>query len=392
MSSVAAQSTHSIAGRLFAMVGAHGGGAGLPPASVAGWSEADWVRLLHLATYNGVTSYVYADLVVNPCDGADAVRLHLRERSYRCGYRGLGLRAELIRLLRAFEAEGIAVMPLKGPLLADRFYRNKSLREFGDLDLLVKEVDRDRAWQLLQRLDYHSPYQNHDLERRYHVVFAHRSTGEIVELHWRIAGPQFGVYFRGDFLWKDARPVAYAGIQVLQPSVEANLLYLAIHAYKHDWSRLQWLLDFPEILASPAEIDWDALDRLAREQHAYRLLRATFQLVKHFFPHAPGVPAGHALGVPALGPAQIRRVVRCLLRPATDAERLGDFYRLRVALAETAGDRLRLIRESLQPSDRDDDFLRWPAALRPFAFLMRPIRLAGRMLLGRSREAERRHS
>jgi hypothetical protein len=360
---------------------------------VAGaWSVSHWRALLDMAMYNGVTSYVHAGLSVQSEPGAEneAVLRYLRERAFRSTYRNLALRAELVRLLRAFEDEGIAVIPIKGPLLADRYYRQPALREFGDLDLLVSEADRERAWQLLLRLNYHSPYQNSHLQNRYHVVFRHRDSEEVVELHWRIAGPQFGVYYRGGFLWEGAHRVLYLGTNVLQPTIEANLLYLAIHAYKHDWARLQWLLDFPELLASAEGVDWNVLDRLAREQHAHRLLRATLQLVQHFFPDQSGVPAGHALATPALGKSQIRRVVRLLAGPVSDTETLRNFYALRVAMADSAMDRLRLVLDSLKPSDRDQELLRLPPALRPFSIFLRPIRLASRMLLGRSREAERR--
>ncbi len=382
----------AVAHKLFAIVGASTDAAAEFDGVAGAWSDSQWRALLNMAMYNGVTSYEHAGLTGQPELGIEnqAVLSHLRERAFRSTYRNLALRAELVRLLRAFEDEGIAVISIKGPLLADRYYRQPALREFGDLDLLVSEADRDRAWQLLLRLNYHSPYQNTDLQNRYHVVFCHRDSEEVVELHWRIAGPQFGCYYRGGFLWEGARRVPYLGTSVLQPTIEANLLYLAIHAYKHDWARLQWLLDFPELLASAEGVDWDALDRLAREQHAHRLLRATLQLVAHFFPGQSGVPQGHALAAPALSKKQIRRVVRLLAGPASDADTLQNFYALRVAMADSIRDQWRLILDTLKPSDRDKELLRLPAALRPFSIILRPFRLAARLLRRRSREAERR--
>ncbi len=383
---------NAVAHKLFALVGARADVVAAVDGASSEVAVTDWPSLIDMARYNGVTSYVHAGLSAEPQAAATerAVLGQLRERAFRCSFRNLALRGELVRLLRAFADEGIPVIPIKGPLLADRYYRQPALREFGDLDLLVREADRDRAWQLLLRLNYHSPYENRDLQHRYHVVFSNRDSEEIVELHWRIAGPQFGRYYQGDFLWDGARTIRYRGIEVLQPTIEANLLYLAIHAYKHDWARLQWLLDFPELMASREGVDFDALDRLAREQHAHRLLRATLQLVRHFFPDQPSAPAGHALTAPALGKAQIQRILRLLVRAASDAETMRNFYALRVALADTRADQVRLIMDSLKPSDRDHELLGLPAALRPLSIVLRPLRLAGRILLGRSREAERR--
>lgn len=382
----------TVAKKLLEFIGASTDSSAAFDGITGAWSARHWQDLLNMAMHNGVTSYVHAGLSVMPEQGAEseAVLIHLRERALRNAYRNLALRAELVRLVRAFDEAGIAVIPIKGPVLADRYYRHPSLREFGDLDLLVSESDRDRAWQLLLRLNYHSPYQNKDLQNRYHVVFSHRESEEVVELHWRIAGPQFGCYYRGGFLWEGAQRVPYLGASVLQPTIEANLLYLAIHAYKHDWARLQWLLDFPEVLASPGGVDWDALDRIARAQHAHRLLRATLQLVQLLFPDQPGVPAGHALAVPILSKRQIRWVMRLLAGPATDAETLRNFYALRVAMADSRQDQLRLVVDSLKPSDRDKELLRLPVAFSSFSIVLRPFRLAARLVRGRSRESERR--
>ncbi len=383
-----------IASRLFVIVAASGDIASVPRDEPKPWSTKDWAQLLQLAVNNGVASYLHAYISQQRGQGesAEVLFAQLRERAHLSTYRSLALRAELVRVLKVFRAEGIAVIPLKGPYMADRYYAQPSLREFGDLDLLVDEADRDRAWQLLLENGYHSPYQNHDLEHRYHVVFKHKQTDEMVELHWRIAGPQFGPYYRGGFLWDGATERVYrSGLAVLEPRVEANLLYLAIHAYKHDWSRLQWLLDFPEMIGRASDLDWDRLDALAHQQHAHKILRATLQLVRNLFPEAPNAPQTHPLSRPALSPAQLRRIGRLLLSHSSDAQRLGNFYALRVAMAETSKDKLRLIVDSLRPSDRDHEFLPLPPLLRPFRFMVRPLRLVGRMILGRSRDEERRN-
>jgi hypothetical protein len=351
------------------------------------WLAEDWEGLLRIAVANGVTSHLYAWLAARADSGEieAAMRVRLQARARICSTRALALRAELLRVLAAFDAADLQVMPLKGPVLADLHHCRPALREFGDLDLLVHECDRERAWQLLLELGYHSPYRNHTLEQRYHVVFKHLQTDEMVELHWRIAGPQFGRYFRGDFLWSGAERRPYRGGQsVWQPRVEATVLYLAIHAYKHDWERLQWLIDIPEVLAHPG-FDWDALDRLAHLHGAHRLLRATLQLSWALFPAAPRPPAGHPLSAPALRPTQLARVRRLMLRPSLDSERAGDFLALRVACADSLRDRLRLLWYSTQASDRDIDAVGAPPWMRPVARFIRPFRLLSRALGGRSR-------
>ena len=52
---------------------------------------------------------------------------------------------ELVRILPPFEDHEIPALPYKGPALAQRLYGDLSLREFGDLDLMILERDVPRA-------------------------------------------------------------------------------------------------------------------------------------------------------------------------------------------------------------------------------------------------------
>jgi hypothetical protein len=57
-------------------------------------------------------------------------------------------------LVEAFRAEGVTCISLKGPLLAERFYRVPFLRPSKDLDLLIHERDVSSAVRLMQKLGF----------------------------------------------------------------------------------------------------------------------------------------------------------------------------------------------------------------------------------------------
>src|SRR6185503_8502263 len=59
------------------------------------------------------------------------------------------LTGELIKLLDSLDARGIPVIPLKGPTLAVRAYGDIGLRQFSDLDVLVRQSDVSRIQALL---------------------------------------------------------------------------------------------------------------------------------------------------------------------------------------------------------------------------------------------------
>ncbi len=388
------QTSPDVAARqLFSLVGARFDSTQQPQIAHRHFTQDVWADLLALAAANGVTCRIHSTLASSEQKDALEVepmnKLALRARQSHC--RNLGMRAELRRVMSAFNEIGIQVIPLKGPVLADLHYNEPGLREFGDLDFLVRPSDLERSWELMEALGYQSPYKNVNLHERYHVVFVNQKSGELLELHWRIAGPQFGKYRTGEFLWEVSKEKDYLGkVKIVSPSVESTILYLAIHAYKHNWGRLQWLLDFPEICRPENQIEWDRLEALAREQGALQPLQATFQICRHFFPQTSGPPEGHELTKQVLGRRRLERIRRILLTTATDAESLADFYRFRVALADSARDKLRLIVHSLRPTDRDHDVLRLPRWMAPLGVLFRPFRLAWRMVGGYSRQIEKK--
>src|SRR5215218_2458387 len=89
-----------------------------------------------------------------PSDVLKQLSSHFRENSLH----NLSLTRELLRLLRVFETHGIAAVPYKGPVLATFAYGNLALREFGDLDILVRRQDILRAGELLASSGYRLGY------------------------------------------------------------------------------------------------------------------------------------------------------------------------------------------------------------------------------------------
>jgi len=66
----------------------------------------------------------------------------------------LQLTAELFRVLERFAAAGIDVLLTKGPALSVRCYGKPDMRQYGDLDLIIRESDIRRATQAMLELAY----------------------------------------------------------------------------------------------------------------------------------------------------------------------------------------------------------------------------------------------
>jgi hypothetical protein len=125
-------------------------------AQVAGWDEVDWeaarwvVQVHGVAPLLGRTSAGWADWgVLSP-----RLREYVATQHDRSAARVGLLLGDLAEVLAAFDSAGIESMPLKGALLAARYYPAPGLRPMNDLDLLVRPHDEARALAALEGLGY----------------------------------------------------------------------------------------------------------------------------------------------------------------------------------------------------------------------------------------------
>jgi hypothetical protein len=172
----------------------------------------------------------------------------------------------------------VPAIPLKGPRLAERLYRDPALRPFTDLDLLVRRADVGRAVAALTARGYrhlaHERTLDYELRHANAACFvpAGRATWP-VDLHWDLIGWSAGTGPRtldADGVWDRAEPAARGGpaTRVLAP--DDLLLYLALHlAVHHPLDGLVWRLDLALLLrAHGAGLDWAGAVARARASDA----------------------------------------------------------------------------------------------------------------------------
>jgi hypothetical protein len=174
------------------------------------------------------------------------------------------------RTRRRFSEAGIAAVPYKGPILAALLYHDVGLREFSDIDVLVKPEEVPRAREMLLASGYEpefalSPSQERKLlasRAGYFLRFDRvKRAGRIVlELHWRIPAS----FSLDDSFWDRLRPARLLDAEVHHFSPEDLLLILCMHGFKHGWSHLKWLCDVHELLHD-ASLDCEqAIERAKR--------------------------------------------------------------------------------------------------------------------------------
>jgi hypothetical protein len=189
--------------------------------------------------------------------------------------RNLFLAATLLKLLRLLEAHGTPAVPFKGPVLAVVAYGNLALRQFGDLDILVRPQDARHAQQLLltrgyRRWDGRPTTPLPRLRKVYELISADGQV--LVELHWALTSSTFFFPLKPACLWERLETVTLLDTPVRTLVPEDVLLMLCVHGAKHHWGRLGWICDVAALLHTYGEMDWQRMVERAEQLGSRRML------------------------------------------------------------------------------------------------------------------------
>ena len=345
----------------------------------------NWQILLRLAEQHRVRPLLFQSLKSACWDAVPkATQLELERFNRANVQKNLLLTGELLRLIDRFEQNEIRIAAFKGPVLADSVYRDLSLREFCDLDIIVQPRDVPKAEDILVADGYRAQFP--DREFRYafqnyqgQYAFRHGHTGIVIDLHWRLSCKGVPFALQSPDIWPRLEKVTIAGRNIPTLAQDDLALLLAAHGTKEGWRSLIWVCDFAELLRNHRDIGWIAvLDRAGRS-HSSRSVCLAIALASTLL-DAP-VPA------PMIDTGWNNPTVRALAEEAklrmlrTDPEgQLEEFLSGR-----NTHDRLRhrlwpLAAVLITRTVSDYEAMPLPKSLWGLYHLTRPFRLAGKMI------------
>jgi len=249
--------------------------------------DADY--LLGLASRHGLRPLLYRHLnAVRDNSIPRDLHIQLWAAQELRGRRNHTMAAELARVLCLFDSSGIPAIPYKGPALAQAVYGDVALREFCDLDILLREQDVLAAKALLIAQGYAPNYTLGPAAEatfmssglQYHLALTHAASDIMVELHWKTDPACAVELLLGSQLWDRPKTASLAGTALRGFAASELLLILCLHGSKHHWSSLGWLVDIAELIRQNAAIDWDWMMLAASEMGARRRLLLGLYLVK----------------------------------------------------------------------------------------------------------------
>jgi len=245
--------------------------------------DLQWERVLKLASYHRVLPALYTHLQ-HRVDVPASIQSALHARFFSHCQRAVRFSAELVTILRQLAAESIPVIAQKGPVLAHLLYGDAAMREFGDLDFLVRPVDVPQAIATLRDLGYEqnlqlSPRQEKaHLRSGYEYVLGRGAERNLVELQWNLLPRFYSVNVDIEDLFRRSVPYDFESCRARVLSTEDQLLFLCVHAAKHQWAQLGMIRDIAT--SSCLALDWDWVLDEARRLGIMRIL-ATSLLLAH---------------------------------------------------------------------------------------------------------------
>ena len=287
-----------------------------------------------------------------------------------------------LSIYKLFTQHEIPLALFKGPLLAQLAYGEISLRQAGDIDVLIGRKHFDRARVLLESLGYEmsprltsSQLASH-LSNHCEVQFMRDEWFTVVDLHWDLAPQSFVFKVKGDEVLSHLQPVSLAGTLVQTFSTEDLVLYLSMHGTKHLWRRLEWIVCLAELLRSSPALRWDAIVDRAATAHASRMLALGLRLVEEFSDVC--LPAHVLATIDSNGAMQrlakqIRADLFATYGPPVSTET--NLYNLRV-MDRKRDALISALRAIFVPTLPDWQALTLPASLHSLYYAYRPLRLS----------------
>ena len=333
--------------------------AGADPAALAatlsGFNETDWSALIEHALAHGSASLLCRHLLavgaeLLPADVATACTTYLAARESVAA----DAVAQLAFVRDTLAADGINALPFKGPVLALQAYGDPAMREYHDLDILIRREHLSGALATLHDLGYRSDaivglrarriadyywYNGHD------ILFG--SEGLPLEPHWALSPRTFCAELDTGPIFDRAITIETAqGRRFACFAPEDTLLAAAAHGGKEQWSRLVWAADIAALLHAYPVIDWTAILARAKQAGCLRMTLLAAELASELLEaHLPD----HVRAAVARDPVVARLVERVRARLFTDTETPSVFTltRFRWNARERLGDRVRYASRTL---------------------------------------------
>lgn len=253
----------------------------------------DWNYFTENAIQNGVGPLLYMNIQLFPNPSIIPAEVSLKfSQTY---YRILGWNSVLYEHFRKavmlFSKEGIPVIALKGIYVAEAIYNDIALRQMSDIDLLLKEDDVKKCWNILRKNGYEVyEHKKTNLIQRFNEAKHLQPlmlNGVSIELHTKTFHAHKGYSVNMDDCWNRSQQVIINGVTVRKLCPEHQIQHSCIHLEEHFGAGKPQLYAFIDIIGIinkySQEIDWNYFDEACRKYNCDTITYKYLFLLNKYF-------------------------------------------------------------------------------------------------------------
>jgi hypothetical protein len=342
-----------------------------------------WERVVEIAKRHAVFPLIHRYLSLECASVMPAEAMSkLRMQSQMIALHNRHLTTELVRLTGLLKADGITAVAFKGPVLAAMAYGSIDLRQFVDLDILVRQGDLPRIAEILTAEKYLSPHTRREglatgYFQEYEDAFSAAGRMGAIDVHWKTTPRSFRFAPDEEFFWSRAQDVEFEFGSVTAIAPEDLLLFICVHAAKHGWVQLGSICDVAETIRARPAIDLMAILDQATTLGSRRIfltgIYLAHELVGAPIPEDIVAIARNDRAVRALA----RRIALQLFNQASQRDTQLDPWMVPIRSIEGPPARIYyVVRRLLAPTMGDYELIPLPRALFPLYWAIRPFRMA----------------
>lgn len=224
----------------------------------------DWNGFLDSAYAHGVFPLVHKSLK-SITAVPDNIKLRLKSTNLEIVRRNMTMTAELLKIMKLLEANGIPALAIKGPVLSQMIHGDVTQRQYADLDILVQQNDIWSIGQLLTRNGYVFDHPLKFIKNKTllkiakDITFSNEKQNVHIEVHWRLFSGK--LFAKSNLKLFHENPVAcdINKHPVATLDTDILLLYLLLHGSKHLWERIEWIVDIDRLIRGNTDIDWSRI-------------------------------------------------------------------------------------------------------------------------------------
>ncbi|MFZ4522035.1 MAG: nucleotidyltransferase domain-containing protein [Bacteroidales bacterium] len=219
----------------------------------------DWQEFIALVARHRIFPMVHQVFKNCRVEVPVEVQLEIENQAAKGLKRVMNLAGELEALHQLFDVNKIEFISLKGPLMIWQLYGDYACRQTRDLDILVEEINIDKAILVLSHAGYHlidKYFGLHPekralyLKRENHVRLRHPHKMIFVELHWTVS--KYFTTIKTATLFDHQTQVNVHGRNFNTLPPDDYFIVLATHGIYHRFELLLWLYDIGHMIRMPA--------------------------------------------------------------------------------------------------------------------------------------------